>query len=71
MSQVKFGIFLLFKLFLRELLDWRIAKHLTWFDARDMATDGITKGSVDRAAIQGVMGGAYQALQKRALGQQS
>jgi hypothetical protein len=46
--------------YLRELLDRKICTHLVWLDTRDMVTDGLTKGSVDRSAIDLLMSGTYQ-----------
>ena len=48
---------------LRELIRLRVLKKLWWTDTRDMITDGLTKGSVDRTAIlaiaeKGVAGSA-------------
>ena len=46
--------------YLRELLDKQILRNLIWFDTRDMVTDGLTKGSVERSAIDTLMAGNYQ-----------
>ena len=43
--------------YIRELLDKGILKFLVWLDTRDMHADGLTKGAVDRAAIQAIMNG--------------
>ena len=43
--------------YLRELLDTGVIKFLVWIDTRDMVSDGLTKGKVDRSALQAVMGG--------------
>jgi hypothetical protein len=53
--------------YLRELLDRHILTHIAWFDTRDMATDGLTKGAVDRTALHGVMDGMYQVVNKHQL----
>ena len=36
----------------RELLDMKRPRALHWIDTRDTISDGLNKGSVDRAAIQ-------------------
>ena len=36
---------------LRELIKLHVLKKLWWCDTRDMVTDGLTKGTVDRGAI--------------------
>ena len=38
-------------LWLRDLLKKSILKTMSWYDTRDMTPDGLTKGSVDRAAL--------------------
>ena len=43
--------------YLRELLDVGILSALWWIDTRDMHSDGLTKGTVDRQAIQDIMNG--------------
>merc|ERR1712242_334460 len=43
--------------YVRELLDTRVLQWLFWVDTRDMCADGLTKGSVDREALQSVMDG--------------
>jgi len=45
--------------YVRELLDKRILSGLLWVDTRDMAADGMTKGSVDRRALVECMCGTY------------
>ena len=45
--------------YLRELLDRRIVKYIVWFDTRDMVADGLTKGAVERDALQEVMLGKF------------
>ncbi len=47
--------------FLRDLLDLFVLRMLIWFDTRGMCADGLTKGIVDRAAIQAVMDDAMSA----------
>ena len=39
---------------LRDKLARRVVKGLFWTDTRDMLADGLTKGSVDRAALRRV-----------------
>ena len=41
--------------YLRELLDIGLLHSLLWLDTRDMYSDGLTKGSVDRAALHELM----------------
>ena len=41
----------------RELLDTHVLHTLAWCDTRDMVSDALTKGSVDRARVHAVMGG--------------
>ena len=43
--------------YLRELLDMNVLSALWWIDTRDMHADGLTKGSVDRKALQDFMRG--------------
>ena len=43
--------------FVRELLDKGIVRAIMWLDTRDMTADGMTKGSVDRKAIEDCMSG--------------
>ena len=45
--------------YLRELLDIRVLLWLIWIDTRDMHADGLTKGSVERTALQAIMNGEY------------
>ena len=42
---------------LRELLERRVLHTVAWCDTRDMLSDALTKGSVDRARLHGAMGG--------------
>ena len=44
-------------LYLRELLDNDVLKALVWLDTRDMVSDGLTKGAVDRKALHDLMNG--------------
>ena len=44
--------------YLRELLDTGVISELWWLDTRDMHSDGLTKGSVDRAALHAIMEGS-------------
>ncbi len=48
--------------FIRELLDTGVLKALLWIDTRDMSSDGLTKGSVDRLLLHQLMNG-YQKYQ--------
>ena len=50
--------------FLRELLDKGILEYISWLDTRDMVSDGLTKGQVDREAIRTVMNGTWKVIQK-------
>ena len=43
--------------YVRELLDRKVLKYLFWIDTRDMYADGLTKGSVQRAALHFIMEG--------------
>ena len=43
--------------YVRELLDHDVLRALIWTDTRDMLGDGLTKGSIDRAALHDVMNG--------------
>ncbi len=42
---------------LREMLDRHVIHTLAWCDTRDMISDALTKGSVDRARIHAAMDG--------------
>ena len=44
---------------LRELIERGRVRFVCWVDTRDMHSDGLTKGSVDRAALQQVMSGKF------------
>ena len=44
-------------LWLRDLLCSGQLKALSWEDTRDMVADGLTKGSIDRAALQAAAAG--------------
>ena len=48
--------------FVRELLDTKVLTALMWIDTRDMLSDGLTKGSVDRQALQDAMDGYHKFL---------
>ena len=43
--------------YLRELLDRKILSRLLWFDTRDMWSDGLTKGAVEREPLHDIMSG--------------
>ena len=43
--------------FIRELLDNGVLKAMAWIDTRDMIADGMTKGAVEREALQTAMDG--------------
>jgi hypothetical protein len=45
--------------FIRELLDTGVLRALIWIDTRDMASDGLTKGSVERTALHELMNGIH------------
>ena len=45
--------------YLREKLVSAIVTWLTWIDTRDMAADGLTKGSCDRLALTEFMRGYF------------
>ena len=45
---------------LREFLDRKTFSCIAWCDTRDMVADALTKGSVDRSLLQGVMQGHLQ-----------
>ena len=49
--------------YLRELLNLNIVARLVWFDTRDMTADGLTKGSIDREALQKIMLGHFKLTQ--------
>ena len=46
--------------YLRELLDNQVLSYLVWLDTRDMISDGLTKGVIDRASLHEVMSGSMQ-----------
>ena len=46
--------------FLRELLDRNVLHAIAWVDTRDMLSDGLTKGSIDRKALHDVMNGLVE-----------
>ena len=43
--------------FLRELLDHGVLAAIVWLDTRDMLSDGLTKGAVQRDALLRLLGG--------------
>ena len=45
--------------YLKELLDSKAVKSLTWVDTRDMVCDGLTKGMADRSALHKLMRGEW------------
>ena len=47
-------------LWLRELADRGILTGAAWVDTRDMLSDGLTKGSVDRYLIDAAMNGCWE-----------
>ena len=46
--------------YLRELLDKGVLQQIIWIDTRDMYADGLTKGAVNRSAIQEIISGTMQ-----------
>ena len=44
-------------LYLRELLDTFVLHSIWWIDTRDMTSDGLTKGTVDRDVLHACMAG--------------
>ena len=46
--------------YLKELLDAKAVKSLTWVDTRDMVCDGLTKGMADRSALHRLMAGVWK-----------
>ena len=49
--------------FLKELLDKGIISQMNWGDTRDMVVDGLTKGKLDREALQSLMNGWWRLTQ--------
>ena len=47
-------------LWLRELADRGILIGAAWVDTRDMLSDGLTKGSVDRSLIDAALNGSWR-----------
>ena len=47
-------------LWLRELADRGILTGAAWVDTRDMLSDGLTKGSVDRSLIDAALNGSWR-----------
>ena len=43
--------------YIRELLDTGVLKYAMWLDTRDMWSDGLTKGTVERDLIHAIMTG--------------
>ncbi len=43
--------------YIRELLDNRVLQYLFWLDARDMGSDGLTKGAASRDLLHSIMAG--------------
>jgi hypothetical protein len=52
-------------LWLRDLLIKRILDSASWTDTRDMGSDGLTKGSIDRAALLAFAAGWLEITQPR------
>ena len=48
--------------FIRELLDTKVLISLLWIDTRDMLSDGLTKGSIDREDLHRAMQGLRRFL---------
>ena len=46
--------------FIRELLDHGVLRALLWIDTRDMYSDGLTKGAVERALLHKIMDGSIE-----------
>ena len=55
--------------FIRELLDNGVLKAIVWLDTRDMLADGMTKGAVERDALQSAMEGIIDMKHKYELWQ--
>ena len=51
--------------FLRELLDSHVIELIFWVDTRDMVSDGLTKGAVDREALHKIMDGFHAYLHEK------
>ena len=49
--------------YLRELLDRAVLEELWWADSRDMLADGLTKGAVNREALNNMMKGMIATTQ--------
>ena len=47
-------------LWLREFADRGILTGAAWVDTRDMLSDGLTKGSVDRSLIDAALNGTWR-----------
>ena len=48
--------------FLRELLDHGVLAAIVWLDTRDMLSDGLTKGAVQRDALLRLLDGLSRFL---------
>ena len=46
--------------YIRELLDLGILRQVAWIDTRDMASDGLTKGNVERSLLHMIMDGYHK-----------
>ncbi len=46
-------------IWVRELLSGGQLRGWIWIDTRDMIADGLTKGSVERAALHALMSGKF------------
>ena len=44
--------------FLREFLDFKVITAIVWLDTRDMSSDGLTKGAVERTLLHELMDGS-------------
>ena len=44
--------------YLRELLDNHVLAHIVWLGTRDMTSDGLTKGAIDRTLLHAAMSGS-------------
>ena len=46
--------------FLCELLDTHVLTYFCWLDTRDMVSDGLTKGAIDRTCLHKLMSGSLR-----------
>ena len=46
--------------YLREELTTSRVRSVNWIDTRDMITDGLAKGSVDRTMLASIMSGSFE-----------